>query len=89
MHREASIQQHLSIEHFTLNSFYILDYWQSCIILTLRSKQVTPLVEVIEGDPKVVLMEAAKRYKAEILVVGSHGYGAIQRFPFNSHAILH
>ncbi|XP_078159485.1 uncharacterized protein LOC144555128 [Carex rostrata] len=41
---------------------------------------VTPLVEVIEGDPKVVLMEAAKRYKAEILVVGSHGFGAIQRF---------
>ncbi|KAJ1699380.1 hypothetical protein LUZ63_007892 [Rhynchospora breviuscula] len=41
---------------------------------------VTPLVEVIEGNPKVVLMEAARRYNAEILIVGSHGYGAVQRF---------
>lgn len=40
-------------------------------------------MEVTEGDPKDVLMEAAKRYKAEMLIVGSHGYGAIQRLPFN------
>jgi nucleotide-binding universal stress UspA family protein len=36
------------------------------------------MVEVIEGDPKVVLMEAANRYKAQMFIVGSHGYGAIK-----------
>lgn len=39
--------------------------------------------EVMEGDARNVLCEAIERHNAEMLVVGSHGYGAIKRFlPF-------
>ena len=35
--------------------------------------------EVVEGDARNVLCEAVERHHAEVLVVGSHGYGAIKR----------
>ncbi|OWM77968.1 universal stress protein PHOS34-like [Punica granatum] len=35
--------------------------------------------EVVEGDARNVLCEAVERHHASILVVGSHGYGAIKR----------
>ncbi|KAJ8506868.1 hypothetical protein OPV22_007754 [Ensete ventricosum] len=35
--------------------------------------------EVVEGDARNVLCEAVEKHHAEILVVGSHGYGAIKR----------
>ncbi|KAK9139352.1 hypothetical protein Scep_009033 [Stephania cephalantha] len=44
------------------------------------SKQVTGIaVEVVEGDARNVLCEAVEKHHATILVVGSHGYGAIKR----------
>ncbi|XP_019428259.1 PREDICTED: universal stress protein PHOS32-like isoform X1 [Lupinus angustifolius] len=43
-------------------------------------KSVTDvIVEVVEGDPRNVLCEAVEKHHASILVVGSHGYGAIKR----------
>jgi nucleotide-binding universal stress UspA family protein len=38
--------------------------------------------EVHEGDPRNVLCEAIEKHQASILVVGSHGYGAVQRYDF-------
>ncbi|GJM95477.1 hypothetical protein PR202_ga12217 [Eleusine coracana subsp. coracana] len=35
--------------------------------------------EAVEGDARNVLCEAVERHGAEVLVVGSHGYGAIKR----------
>ena len=44
------------------------------------SKSVKDVViEVIEGDARNVLCEAVERHHASVLVVGSHGYGAIKR----------
>ncbi|XP_068660515.1 universal stress protein PHOS34-like [Aristolochia californica] len=44
------------------------------------SKSVTDVVvEVVEGDPRNVLCEAVEKHNAAMLVVGSHGYGAIKR----------
>ncbi|KAI3942420.1 hypothetical protein MKW98_013072 [Papaver atlanticum] len=37
------------------------------------------LFEVVEGDPRSVLCEAVEKHHAIMLVVGSHGYGAIKR----------
>jgi nucleotide-binding universal stress UspA family protein len=37
------------------------------------------LFEVLEGDARNVLCESVERHQAEMLVVGSHGYGAIKR----------
>ncbi|CAL4898798.1 unnamed protein product [Urochloa decumbens] len=35
--------------------------------------------EALEGDARSVLCDAVERHRAEMLVVGSHGYGAIKR----------
>ncbi|KAJ1265667.1 hypothetical protein BS78_08G093500 [Paspalum vaginatum] len=35
--------------------------------------------EAVEGDARNVLCEAVERHRAEVLVVGSHAYGAIKR----------
>ncbi|OAY61813.1 universal stress protein PHOS34 [Manihot esculenta] len=44
------------------------------------SKLVNDVIyEVGEGDARNVLCEAVERHNASILVVGSHGYGAIKR----------
>ncbi|KAK4786398.1 hypothetical protein SAY86_003087 [Trapa natans] len=44
------------------------------------SKLVTDVVlEVVEGDARNVLCEAVEKHHASMLVVGSHGYGAIKR----------
>ncbi|GJN34827.1 hypothetical protein PR202_gb23525 [Eleusine coracana subsp. coracana] len=37
------------------------------------------MFEVVEGDARHVLCEAVEKHHAELLVVGSHGYGAIKR----------
>uniref|UniRef100_A0A2P2M1F0 UspA domain-containing protein n=1 Tax=Rhizophora mucronata TaxID=61149 RepID=A0A2P2M1F0_RHIMU len=37
------------------------------------------MIEVVEGDARNVLCEAVEKHHASVLVVGSHGYGAIKR----------
>ncbi|CAL5208907.1 unnamed protein product [Lathyrus oleraceus] len=37
------------------------------------------IVEVVEGDARNVLCDTVEKHHASILVVGSHGYGAIKR----------
>lgn len=39
-------------------------------------------LEVVEGDARNVLCEAVEKHNASVLVVGSHGYGAIKRYEF-------
>ena len=53
------------------------------IFHVLGTVQVSDAVfEAVEGDARNVLCEAVERHHAEMLVVGSHGYGAIKRsFP--------
>ncbi|GLJ45479.1 hypothetical protein SUGI_0957790 [Cryptomeria japonica] len=36
-------------------------------------------IEMVEGDARNVLCDAVEKHTAEMLVVGSHGYGAIKR----------
>lgn len=36
-------------------------------------------VDVMEGDARSVMCEAADKHRATILVVGSHGYGPMKR----------
>ncbi|ONK68377.1 uncharacterized protein A4U43_C05F10790 [Asparagus officinalis] len=37
------------------------------------------VLEAVEGDARNVLCEAVEKHQADMLVVGSHGYGAIKR----------
>ena len=42
--------------------------------------------EVIEGEPKEVIIDEAERWGADLIVLGSHGYGNIKRFLLGSVA---
>lgn len=37
---------------------------------------------MLEGDPRNVLCDAVDKYRAAMLVVGSHGYGTLKRYKF-------
>lgn len=43
------------------------------------ASSVEGVVEVVEGEPRIVLCNAIDKHRADMLVVGSHGYGAIKR----------
>jgi nucleotide-binding universal stress UspA family protein len=43
-----------------------------------RSLEIT--TEVLEGSPKELIVNEAKRWGADLIVVGSHGRGAVGRF---------
>ena len=43
-----------------------------------RSLEIT--TEVLEGSPKELIVDEAKRWGADLIVLGSHGRGAIGRF---------
>jgi len=40
--------------------------------------------EVLPGSPRAAILEEADRWNADLIVVGSHGYGAWQRFLLGS-----
>jgi nucleotide-binding universal stress UspA family protein len=39
---------------------------------------------VIEGEPKVVIVEEAEQWGADLIIIGCHGYGSIKRFLLGS-----
>lgn len=46
--------------------------------------------ELLEGSPKHAIIEAAKALEADLIVVGSHGYGAVSRMVLGSvsHSVI-
>ena len=40
--------------------------------------------EMINGLPKQVILEEAERWRADLILMGSHGYGPVQRFLLGS-----
>uniref|UniRef100_A0ACD5Z264 Uncharacterized protein n=1 Tax=Avena sativa TaxID=4498 RepID=A0ACD5Z264_AVESA len=43
------------------------------------ANSVHGLIEVMEGEARYVLCNAVEKHGADLLIVGSHGYGAIKR----------
>jgi nucleotide-binding universal stress UspA family protein len=39
---------------------------------------------VVDGSPKEVIVEEAERWGADLILIGSHGYGAVKRFMLGS-----
>lgn len=39
---------------------------------------------ILPGSPRSIILEEAERWRADLIVVGSHGYGAFQRFLLGS-----
>jgi len=49
-----------------------------------KSKNVTPEIEARTGDAREVICDAAKKYNSDMVVLGSHGYGAFKRVVLGS-----
>lgn len=48
------------------------------------SGKLNVTTKVISGSPKQVILEEAEAFGADLIVVGSHGHGAIERFLLGS-----
>ena len=53
-------------------------------ILSKINSNVSVSTAVIEGSPKVVILEEAEKFGANLIVVGSHGHGAVAGFLLGS-----
>ena len=49
-----------------------------------ESRQLTVTTAVLSGSPKRVILEDAEAYGADLIVVGSHGHGMLERFLLGS-----
>lgn len=58
-------------------------------VLRKKNPSLTITTTVIEGSPKSVILKEAEKFGADLIVVGSHGYGAVNRFMLGSvsHAV--
>jgi len=49
-----------------------------------KARNVNPKTEAHTGDAREVICDAAKKYNPDMLVLGSHGYGAVKRVVLGS-----
>ncbi len=49
-----------------------------------ESRQLNVTTKVLSGSPKGVILEEAEAFGADLIVVGSHGYGLVERFLLGS-----
>ena len=58
-------------------------------ILREKNPLLSVTTAVIEGSPKSAIIDEAETFGADLIVVGSHGYGAVERFMLGSvsHAV--
>jgi nucleotide-binding universal stress UspA family protein len=54
------------------------------IAARLREKRVSLITEVAQGDPKSEILDASETWKADLIVVGSHGRTGLERFLLGS-----
>ncbi|MEZ5344213.1 MAG: universal stress protein [Pyrinomonadaceae bacterium] len=53
---------------------------------TEHGRELEIETEVIEGDPKNVILDVAENWEADLIILGSHGYGNVKRFLLGSVA---
>ena len=56
----------------------------AAIILRKINPKLSVSTAVIEGSPKRVILEEAEKFAANLIVIGSHGHGAIAGFLLGS-----
>jgi nucleotide-binding universal stress UspA family protein len=54
-----------------------------------RAPHLRVVTKTLEGAPKEVIVEEAERWRADLIVLGAHGYGPVRRFLLGSvaHAV--
>ena len=50
----------------------------------LRGAKFNVSTQLVEGDPKSLILDAAKQWHADMIVVGSHGWSGLNRFLMGS-----
>jgi nucleotide-binding universal stress UspA family protein len=56
-------------------------------LLHKENPELIVSINVIGGTPKKLILEEAEEFKADLIVVGSHGYGAMESFLLGSVAL--
>ena len=52
--------------------------------LKIRRPELNVTTAVLSGSPKALILDEAEAFGADLIVVGAHGYGAIERFLIGS-----
>ena len=76
-------------EYYTIADKYLLKSAEAAIenaatILRKIKPKLSVSTSVIEGSPKVVILEEAEKFGANLIVVGSHGHGVVAGFLLGS-----
>ncbi|MFY9608845.1 MAG: universal stress protein [Blastocatellia bacterium] len=53
-------------------------------VLRERGTALKIEAEVLDGSPREVILDVAKEWRANLIVVGSHGYGPVKKFLLGS-----
>ena len=57
---------------------------KAATIIKNKNPDLAILKVAIEGTPKKVILEEAEAFAADLIILGSHGYGAVDRFLLGS-----
>lgn len=57
---------------------------KAATVIRNKNPELTIETAVIEGTPKNVILDEAESFGADLIILGSHGYGAIDRFLLGS-----
>ena len=74
------------VEQFRMESLGRLRASASQLQRLAPHLQVVPML--VEGQPKEVIVGEAERWAADLIVVGSHGYGPLRRFFLGSVSLF-
>ena len=53
-------------------------------VLQTKNPSLAITTAIINGSPKSVILEEAEKLETDLIIVGSHGYGAVKRFLLGS-----
>ncbi len=68
-----------SLEYERRRAQLVVERAQTALREGMAGKTLPSTVEVIEGPPRQVIVDEAERWGADLIVLGSHGYGALGR----------
>lgn len=73
------------------NAALILENTKNQILNTIQNKNVIITTEVLIGSPERRIVEASEDFKANLIIVGSHGYNSWERLFLGSvsDAVVH